>query len=225
MDMLEEGFPAVVFGITCGTGDFARTEDPYYGKPVFHRFLVEDNKGAIAWIGPSLGSWERGNKVIGEYFMQELFDDLERPVAESFLIAQQRTRQDYPDDKGLLNTINMYTFLGHPLLRLNGKPIITDFENNKVSNRVHLSQNYPNPFNPVTTIQFSLARKGTVELTIYDVKGRRVKNLLSDKLEAGRHTITWDGRNERGQVVTSGVYFYRLDTNDKTVSRKMVLLK
>ncbi len=225
MDMLEEGFPAVVFGITCDTGDFARTEDPYYGKPVFHRFLVEDNKGAIAWIGPSLGSWERGNKVIGKYFMQELFNDLNRPVAESFLIAQQRARQDIPDDKGMLNTIDMYTFLGHPLLRLYAKPVITDVENNKVSDRVLLSQNYPNPFNPVTTIRFSLARKGDVELVIYDVKVSKIKTLLKRRLEAGRHTISWDGRNEGGKPVASGVYFYRLDTNDKAISRKMVLLK
>ena len=225
MDMLEEGFPAVVFGFTCDTGDFARTEDPYYGEPVFHRFLVEENKGAIAWIGPSLGSWERGNKVIGKYFVQELFSDLDRPVAESFLVAQQRTLQDFPDDEGLLNTVDMYVFLGHPLLRLYGKPIITDVENDEVSDKVRLSQNYPNPFNPITSIRFSLARKGHVNLSIYDVGGRKIKTLLDRRLEKGSHAVNWDGRNERGRRVASGVYFYRLEANEKTISRKMVLLK
>ncbi|MBD3423141.1 MAG: T9SS type A sorting domain-containing protein, partial [Candidatus Latescibacteria bacterium] len=225
MGMLEEGFPAVVFGFTCDTGDFARTEDPYYGKPVFHRFLVENNKGAIAWIGPSLGSWERGNKVIGKYFVQELFSDLDRPVAQSFLIAQQRVLQEFGDDEGLQNTVEMYTFLGHPLLRLYSKPIITDVEDNEVPGRSCLSQNYPNPFNPVTTIRFSLARKGHVKLCIYDVRGRKVKTLLDRKLGIGTHTVSWDGRNERKEAVASGVYFYRLDARDRTVSRKMVLLK
>jgi len=215
----------VVFGFTCDTGDFARTEDPYYGEPVFHRFLVEENKGAIAWIGPSLGSWERGNKVIGKYFVQELFSDLDRPVAESFLVAQQRTLQDFPDDEGLLNTVDMYVFLGHPLLRLYGKPIITDVENDEVSDKVRLSQNYPNPFNPVTNIRFGLARKGHVNLSIYDVGGRKIKTLLDRRLEKGSHAVIWDGRNERGRRVASGVYFYRLEANEKTISRKMVLLK
>jgi hypothetical protein len=186
---------------------------------------VENNKGAIAWIGPGLGSWERGNKVIGKYFVQELFSDLDRPVAQSFLVAQQRTLQDFPDDEGLLNTVDMYTFLGHPLLRLYGKPIITDVENDEFSDKVRLSQNYPNPFNPVTSIRFSLARTGHVDLSIYDVSGRKVKTLLDRKLGRGPHIVSWNGRNASGDRVASGVYFYRLDTSKKTISRKMILLR
>ncbi|HMA77448.1 MAG TPA: FlgD immunoglobulin-like domain containing protein, partial [Candidatus Krumholzibacteriaceae bacterium] len=79
--------------------------------------------------------------------------------------------------------------------------------------------------NPVTTIRFSLAHKGEVELSVYEVSGRKIKTLLDKKLERGSHTVSWDGRNESGKRVVSGVYFYRLHANKKTISRKMVLLK
>ncbi len=225
MGMLEEGFPVVIFGFTCDTGDYARTEDPYYGKPVFHRFLVEQDKGAIAWIGPSLGSWERGNMMIGKYFVEELFNDLDRPVAESFLIAQQRVHQDFPYDSGLLRTVDMYSFLGHPLLRLHGKSIITYAEMEESPEVTLLAQNYPNPFNPSTTIKFSIPYECHVELVIYDVQGRRIKVLVDKELTSGRHVVRWNGRNESGERVASGLYFYRLRSGDKSITRKMVLIK
>jgi len=225
MGMLEEGFPAVVFGFTCDTGDFARTEDPDYGEPVFHRFLVEEDKGAIAWIGPTLGSWQRGNEIVGKYFVEELFNDLSRPVAESFLVAQQRVYQDFPDDRGLLRTADMYAFLGHPLLRLYSKSIITATEMEKTPIVSSLAQNYPNPFNPVTTIRFSSSREGHIELTVYDVKGRRVSTLVDRKMQAGRHAVSWNGTNDSGNSVASGIYFYRLKMRDKVLTRKMVLLR
>jgi hypothetical protein len=88
-----------------------------------------------------------------------------------------------------------------------------------------LAQNYPNPFNPETKIEFSLPAAGMVTLTVYDALGRTVTTLVSDQLEAGHHSVTWRGTNERGEAVASGVYFYRLQTNSGSVSRKMMLLK
>ncbi len=225
MDMLENGYPAVVFGLTCDTGDFARTEDPDYGKPVFERFLVEENKGAIAWIGPVLGSWQRGNKVLGKYFMEELYSDLSRPVAESFLIAQQRVYQDYPDDMGLLRTVDMYAFLGHPLLRLYKEAIVTDAESDKMPVVVSLGQNYPNPFNPATIIEFSINRGGHVELVVYDVAGRKIREIMNEEMDAGHHRIIWDAKNENGLAVASGIYFYQLKALGKVMCNKMVLLR
>jgi hypothetical protein len=88
-----------------------------------------------------------------------------------------------------------------------------------------LEQNVPNPFNPVTTIRFSLPSPGFVDLTVYDVAGRRVARLVNERLPAGVSSVRWNGTNERGDAVSSGVYFYRLVANARVETRKMVLLK
>jgi hypothetical protein len=88
-----------------------------------------------------------------------------------------------------------------------------------------LAQNYPNPFNPSTTISFSLARDARAELSIYDVRGARVRTLVDARRERGIHRIQWDGRNQAGEPVASGVYFYRLKAGAFSSTKKMVLLK
>jgi len=88
-----------------------------------------------------------------------------------------------------------------------------------------LMQNYPNPFNPVTTIGFSLAVDADVELKIFDARGALVRTILRGHRPAGENRVTWDGKNEAGASVASGVFFYRLSTDGFTSTRKMVLLK
>jgi len=85
--------------------------------------------------------------------------------------------------------------------------------------------NYPNPFNPETVISFSLSAAGQVNLSVYDVQGKLVAKLADGKMEAGRHRVRWDGTNSLGEKVTSGIYFYRLSTEDETVTRKMILMR
>ncbi|MCK5618328.1 MAG: T9SS type A sorting domain-containing protein, partial [Candidatus Krumholzibacteria bacterium] len=88
-----------------------------------------------------------------------------------------------------------------------------------------LQQNYPNPFNPSTIIRYELARAGNVELKVYDVSGALVKTLESTYRVPGRYEVGWDGDNEAGQNVSSGIYFYRLATPWTTQTRKMTLIK
>jgi hypothetical protein len=90
-----------------------------------------------------------------------------------------------------------------------------------------LAQNAPNPFNPSTTIQFSVpeGKAGTVSLKVYDVRGRLVRSLVDATKDAGTYTVFWDGTNENGQKVSSGVYFYRMTAGSFTQTRKMVMLK
>jgi hypothetical protein len=88
-----------------------------------------------------------------------------------------------------------------------------------------LFQNYPNPFNPTTTIVFALPEKQSVDLTIYNVEGKRVATLVEGVLGEGYRRVVWNGRNDRGNPVASGVYFYRLTTGTKTLTRKMVLVR
>lgn len=88
-----------------------------------------------------------------------------------------------------------------------------------------LSQNYPNPFNPTTVIEYALKDGAEVRLEIFDILGRRIRLLESGFRPAGRHAVTWDSRDDQGNPIASGVYFYRLTTPHFHFARKMTLLK
>lgn len=88
-----------------------------------------------------------------------------------------------------------------------------------------LKQNYPNPFNPTTTIGFSLARVSQVDLCIYNSLGRCVRKFALGELAPGDHSIEWDGTDNSGHSVSSGVYFYRLRGDVDSRARKMMLVK
>lgn len=88
-----------------------------------------------------------------------------------------------------------------------------------------LSQNYPNPFNPETKIRYQLPNSGEVVLKIFDILGREVKSLVNEKLEAGFHEVTWNGRNNSGRKVSSGVYYYQIRASEFKETKKMILMK
>jgi subtilisin family serine protease len=88
-----------------------------------------------------------------------------------------------------------------------------------------LDQNYPNPFNPTTHISFALPSDSKVSLNIYNIMGQKVKTLVDGITKAGTHTVTWDGTNEQGESVASGIYFYKLSAGDKVITKKMSLVK
>lgn len=91
---------------------------------------------------------------------------------------------------------------------------------------VTLTQNFPNPFNPQTTIRYSLAEDASVRLSIHNLRGEVVRILVDGSQSSGEHTVGWDGRNEMGETVSSGIYFYSLKLGDgSSVTKKMVLLK
>jgi hypothetical protein len=85
--------------------------------------------------------------------------------------------------------------------------------------------NYPNPFNPTTTISFSLPNEQEIELTIFNIKGQKVKTLYSGSAEVGEHTVIWEGKDNNDKRVSSGIYFYKLKTNNKELTRKMLMMK
>ncbi len=88
-----------------------------------------------------------------------------------------------------------------------------------------LEQNYPNPFNPSTSIAFSVKDAGVVQLTIYNLHGQEVRTLVKGQMNAGFHSVNWDGKDEHGQVVPSGVYLYKLRVNEFAQTRKMTFMK
>lgn len=88
-----------------------------------------------------------------------------------------------------------------------------------------LHQNSPNPFNPTTEIRFDLSRSSRVELRVHNVLGQEIRTLVDEILPAGSHTVVWNGRDNYGNAVSSGIYFYRLGTESFSDTKKMILLK
>ncbi|NOZ62496.1 MAG: T9SS type A sorting domain-containing protein [Calditrichaeota bacterium] len=123
-------------------------------------------------------------------------------------------------------------------LIMNEGRIAVTIENETVSlnptlpQKYGLKQNYPNPFNPSTMISFNLSRQANVKISVFDVSGKEVRVLVNEKTQPGYHHIEWDGRNNFGEKVASGVYFYRMQINEangKTAPfsdvKKMILMK
>lgn len=91
--------------------------------------------------------------------------------------------------------------------------------------RSSLQQNFPNPFNPTTSIRFFLDRSGDVSVTIFNLKGQQVRQLLSENRNLGEHEVMWDGKSDSGKDLASGPYMYVLETPEKTHTKRMVLLR
>ncbi len=88
-----------------------------------------------------------------------------------------------------------------------------------------LHQNYPNPFNPQTQITFVLSRPGAVSLSVFNTLGQMIRNLVNGDMSSGYHAVMWDGTDDRGELMPSGVYYYRLDAVDLYQTRSMLLLR
>lgn len=102
---------------------------------------------------------------------------------------------------------------------------IEDLSDGEAPPTLRLGQNYPNPFNPVTWIPYYLPSEGTARLAVYDVRGARIKVLSEKWMSGGPHSARWDGRDERGRPVASGIYFCVLEHAGETQVRKLVLMK
>lgn len=146
-----------------------------------------------------------------------------------FLMANMR-----PDENGLIRYVDLLAEEGvgyRYRLVADGRSDIM-FETDRLEMPItsaRLYQNHPNPFNPATTITFTVpggaAEHESVVLVVYDVKGARVKTLVNEVIPGGRHTVQWDGMNQRGDQAASGVYFFRLRVGAFEDARKMILLR
>ena len=106
-----------------------------------------------------------------------------------------------------------------------GAPPVVGIEDpiTEIIDKINLS-NYPNPFNPTTTISFSIQNNSNVELSIYNIKGQKVKQLFSDQLPSGQHSVVWDGRDDNNLPVGSGIYLYQLEVDNQEIATKKCLL-
>lgn len=140
----------------------------------------------------------------------------------------------YEESLTINKAITIAAPVGNATIGPGGSPKVADSKldpaeknssNESRPNEYSLSQNYPNPFNPQTKIEYSLPKPGFVKLEIYDIVGQLVKTLVDEFQQAGSKSVVWDGRNNLGQRVPSGVYVYRIVAEGFNQSSKSLLLK
>lgn len=143
------------------------------------------------------------------------------------ITTPEETASDYIVSGMFLNTDMAYVFTDNGLvLRFEGQvTAISDPELTNVPETYRLSQNYPNPFNPETKISFTIPKAGDVTIKIYDIQGREVTTLVNASMNAGTHEVVWNGTNASGVRVASGMYVYTMKSQDRILSKKMVLMK
>ncbi|MDP8201052.1 MAG: right-handed parallel beta-helix repeat-containing protein [Candidatus Tenebribacter burtonii] len=140
--------------------------------------------------------------------------------AENVLIDSYTIKENL-DDAGRMGKLDFtQTQNSYYLISLN-----EDDNNVPEVAKTSLNQNYPNPFNPSTTIAYSILNDGMIELKVYNIKGQLVKTLVMGEQQTGSYEVVWNGKDNNEKNISSGVYFYKLSTKDKTIMKKMLILK
>ncbi len=175
--------------------------------PAFARVIAVEGTGADMHVASRIGE----GRI-------ELATALARPVSGRTEIARIRFAAEAAggavtiESPSLNEGLVPVTVAGSPLGAPGLGPVV-------------LAQNHPNPFNPATQIRFTLLTAGPVDLSIFDLAGRRVRSLVHGSVAAGTHSAEWNGRDDMGGAVAAGVYLYTLDAAGTTATRKMILLK
>lgn len=201
------------------------TVDLQNWPPLIHRFMTADPDvyaTAVTWIGHKTG----GRRTAHYYTAKRFFERLLTVEQPTYHHAMFNTIREIGEEQPLLRDylirIGLYGWPTNPVsgspTGIGGGPKPPSFN--------QLDQNYPNPFNPTTMVRYRLKGIAYADLVIYNVRGQRVRTLVSRRLhEARDYEVSWDGTDDRGRPVASGVYFYRLQAGSFVATRKMVLLK
>jgi hypothetical protein len=172
--------------------------------------LTEDYPiGLVAWMDNSrteeLDGFEPGDKMVMRYW-------------------DAGTDQEY--DVTMVVETGSDKFGESALIKVSlAVDLLSDLASTAIPTEYSLDQNYPNPFNPETTIRYAIPEAGTVKLSIYSLEGKLVKQLENGFKETGSYQVNWDGINESGESVSSGIYLYRLEVGNFSNVRKMIFLK
>jgi len=146
-------------------------------------------------------------------------------------IASLGVHEHWNDAVNKQYTRNLGTGSGIELIDVEQRATLVEDKQSTVPNQFVLCQNYPNPFNPSTTMRYLLPERSSVVLTIYDIQGRQIKSYTFSAQSAGAQSVVWDGTNNFGNLVSSGIYVYRVavssfkDGQRMSKSAKMTLLK
>ena len=102
---------------------------------------------------------------------------------------------------------------------------VLSIQDNHVINSFLIQQNYPNPFNPITNIIYNIPEDGFVKITVFDILGNVINQLVNEVQNSGYKTVKWDATNNKGQPVSAGVYLYTIEAGEFRQTKKMILLK
>jgi len=151
---------------------------------------------------------------------------------DQFYLVQESEETTYHEVLSLEGTYVYYIVVkffnvdGTPSQFINIPFPFEDVSDNEIPSLVtKLNNNYPNPFNPSTNISFTLSKPGRTTLNIYNMKGQLVNHLVNEDMNPGIHNVVWNGKDENGRNVSSGVYLYRLESGTYQATRKMLLMK
>lgn len=208
-DLTENAFDGMIYGALWDEG---------------YPMIVED--GSVAGLVLADSTWvpvEDAIITLGEYETTTFSDGsytIDVPPGEYQLTCEHDDYQYYTHPENVIVESNMITEVNVSLTPLVGS------HNTTLPEVTELNGNYPNPFNPTTTISFSVIEQSNIDISIYSIKGQKIKTLVKSLFGTGVHSTVWNGNDDSGEPVSSGVYFYKLKVNGKTeATRKMLLLK
>jgi hypothetical protein len=184
------------------------------GPADVYRFYSVNNTGSSAEMNWSLPT---------TFVVIEFNDRSLSALADDSLPEDIPVLEEWPDSRFVYVGGSAWSFSAEVIATRASLPTAVEGGPPRVHGR--LGPNVPNPFNPATTIPYSIDRAAHVTLAIYDVGGRAVTRVVDERLPAGDYEARWDGRDDAGRFVASGVYFYRLTVDGHSFARKAALLK
>ena len=195
-------------------------QDPFAQMPAPENFTAMPNGGTIdlSWTAPAGG----GNPDYNIYRSND---------GTAFSLLGSGPQSSYSDNSAVSGALYWYFVTA---VYLEGQSAPTDTMSTAITGietdgglpgEFVMAQNYPNPFNPTTEIQFALPERATVDLAIYNTLGQKIRTLVSGVRSAGVFTVAWDGKNDLGKPVTSGIYMYKIVSGQHQAIRKMILMK
>jgi hypothetical protein len=146
----------------------------------------------------------------------------------NFMIAQVLPGNNQYNFKGILDDIRIYNYaISHSEIidLYDIVSSVNDRSENYIPNHTILFQNYPNPFNSQTVISYQIKSAAKVNLEIYNILGNKIQKLVDEYKSTGYYNVSWDGKDENGLQVPTGIYFYRLKTNNYTQTKKLLIIK
>ena len=222
--------------------DYGKEFVPLTGNPI--SFLRSSPADSFLYVGYFQGSAPNAYDDAVKVFSLDRNGNLRWPVhilspaslgskgrLQMIVNTEQRSFLVWKDERN--DSGDIYAQNINPDGTLGNPPVFIGGKRNRFPLAAQLHQNYPNPFNPTTTISFDLTEKQFVKLEIYNVRGQFVKRLLEKELPAGGYQVNWDGRDEGGNTVSSGLYIYRIQAGSVSAStgyravqtRKMILVR
>ncbi len=212
--------------LTTSAYDLSQTADPYFQ---YHRWYVNDGNGSVDDVWVVEISADGNNWVTVENTGD---------AAAEWLLVDVRVREFLPEPTGLGAVQMRFTAsdLGagsiveagvDDFMAYNAEPPSTGIDTPAPAPApaFRVLGNFPNPFNPTTEIRFETSAPGAVALKVFDLQGRLVRTLVEASLQSGSHQVGWDGRNQHGTPMASGIYFYRLEAAGQVQAERMVLAK